>query len=195
VAFLATALRFMPRDASGRRRLPRIIDQSVGMYLMRRLLGGSVDVVEETDLLDEPPSTGVPASAGLGAGLAAGGGFARSPRPTMPSRFVVSRSNDRSRLVARPVFPGLISVRPPAVRGARTRPASALALQRRIAGAVAVAIVAIVAVLGVAIGPHTFDGAALSATGTPAPPSATPTTAPTSTLVSTVAPTPPPAAP
>jgi hypothetical protein len=43
LAFVAILNRFAFRDASGQFRLPRIVDQSVGMWVLRRMLGRPTD--------------------------------------------------------------------------------------------------------------------------------------------------------
>ncbi|HEU4572261.1 MAG TPA: hypothetical protein VFR93_06200 [Candidatus Limnocylindrales bacterium] len=43
LAFVAILIRFAFRDASGQFRLPRIVDQSVGMWILRRMLGRPTD--------------------------------------------------------------------------------------------------------------------------------------------------------
>ena len=39
LGFVAIAVRFLPRDAAGQVRLPRVVEDSIGMWAVRRLTG------------------------------------------------------------------------------------------------------------------------------------------------------------
>ena len=156
VALVAIALRFMPRDRRGARRLPRVIDESLGMYVLRGALGRR----------REPAGDAEPVLRPIVGGIARHARGASTPALTLPTRVVVSGSHAQAGPLAWPRMVAPIEARPPALRPSQTTPPSALALQRRIAGSVA-AIAAAIAVLGVLLVPRPFEGAVLSATGTP----------------------------
>ena len=163
-AFAAIAWRFLPRSAEGSGRFRRVIDESVGMWLLRRVLGRSTDPSGLTDdiAIPEPDVDEIAYRIGV----------ADAPPPTLPTRLVVSKtpSTNESGSSApggaiRPATVGIHGGSPRQRRSAR--PSGALAAQRRSAGAVALAVVAI-AVTTLALGARRFDGEVLSATGTPA---------------------------
>jgi hypothetical protein len=161
-AFVAIVWRFMPRADDGSMRLPTLIDESVGMWLVRRALGRTGDADRPAE--DEAPPD--PLRNEIANGTVAPG----SPMPTLPTRFVVSSASFRAQpTTPTQAAPGrLASVERPPVYAARPRrPSGALAAQRRTAGAVALAVVAI-AVTIVALGTRQLGGEVLSATGTPA---------------------------
>ena len=163
-AFVAIAWRFLPLPTEGSGRFRRVIDESVGMWLLRRALGRSTDPSGLVDdiAIPEPDVDEIAYRIGV----------AHAPPPTKPTRLVASKT------------PGIHGGVPRRRRSAR--PSGTLAAQRRSAGAVALAVVAI-AVTTLALGARRFDGEVLSATGTPAgfvavpSPSAEPSSAPSST--------------
>jgi hypothetical protein len=176
VALAAIVWRFAPRSADGSMRLPTLVDRSVGMWLLRRALGRTGDA---EPVADDAGSAATDWNANAGRNIAPG-----SPLPTMPTRFVVSSASFR----AQPATPDASPQREPSSRtspvaslAARSasagrgstyvtrprRPSGALAAQRRTAGAVALAVVAI-AVTMIALGTRQLDGQVLSVTGTPA---------------------------
>lgn len=53
LGFLAIAARFIARDASGEVRLPRIVNDSIGMWALRRLTGRRLGMPDEVDELDD----------------------------------------------------------------------------------------------------------------------------------------------
>jgi hypothetical protein len=166
VAIGAIMWRFLPRSADGAMRLPAVLDESLGMYVLRRALGRPTEpadaevrapIVEPT--IDQ---------------LITRIGVPTAPPPTQPTRFVVSRAPS-----------GLSPVRAGSPLGAggtrrAARPPSALAAQRRWAGAVTLAVVA-VALVTLALGARQLDGGVLSATGTPAVATAGPSIEPSPT--------------
>jgi hypothetical protein len=175
VALVAIVWRFTPRTADGAMRLPTLIDRSVGMWLLRRALGRVGDADRVAD--DTPPAA-PDWEANASRNVVPG-----APLPTVPTRFVVSSASFRPQ-PATPVQPlreaGSRTVPVPslAARSASAghgstyvarprRPSGALAAQRRLAGAVALAVVAI-AVTTIALGMRQVDGQVLSVTGTPA---------------------------
>jgi hypothetical protein len=149
IALVAIGWRFMPRSADGSMRLPTLLDESVGMWLIRRALGR--EGADRREAQDE---------------IAYRIGVPGAPQPTTPTRVVVS--SVRSRLEptgpsqVAPVLPR--AAHPPTQR---RRPSGALAAQRRTAGVVALAVVAI-AVTTVALSSRHLDGEVLGATGMPA---------------------------
>lgn len=179
LGFLAIIVRFLPRDAAGRIQLPRIIDQSIGMWLVRRA------IARRRAQQSRPAQPARPDVV--------------PPRPdVVPPRPWIARP-------ARPlVVPPEPAVAQPAratvarvPRGLRLQPSEAY---RRGAARVAQGLVAVVALttvltVGFALGmvalrPPTAAGEVLAATGTPGPPpNATAsqvtadTTAPTAAIV------------
>ena len=139
LGFIAIVVRFVPRDEAGGARLPRMVDDSIGMWAIRRISGRSPD------------------------GGAATRGAAR-PTSREPGRFVVSAS----RLQAIGVRPAGVARRGSAVRRQRRwDPADSVTLQRRLAAIAAVLVVGVVALAVVLIlrGPR---GEVRGATGAPA---------------------------
>lgn len=175
VALAAIVWRFAPRSADGSMRLPTLVDRSVGMWLLRRALGRTGDA---EPVADDAGSAATDWNAKAGRNVAPG-----SPLPTMPTRFVVSSASFRAQPApeASPQREPSSRTTPVASLAARSasaghrstyvtrprRPSGALAAQRRSAGAVALAVVAI-AVTMIALGTRQLDGQVLSVTGTPA---------------------------
>jgi PKD domain-containing protein len=89
LGMLAIAIRFAPRAPSGEVLLPRVIENSIGMWALRRLTGRR---------LAEPPQDAAAADPGLFvedverrlAGGGAGPSAAVQPVPSLPTRAVVS---------------------------------------------------------------------------------------------------------
>jgi len=172
IAFVAIVWRFVPRSADGSMRLPAVIDESIGMWLLRRVVHRPIrpsDPLEEVAIA-EPDADEIAYRIGVPGALP----------PTLPTRFVVAQapSNADPSLADLPVMlttptrsPG-VDVRDGSVlRRPARRPSGALAAQRRWAGAVALAVVAI-ALTTLALGARQFDGEVLSMTGTPGAPGA-----------------------
>lgn len=161
VAFAAIGMRFLPRDESGAVRLPATVDDSIGMWAIRRLLRrpttSTTSAVREAGHLVEPSEDEIAYRIGVPG----------APQPTVPTRFIVSANRPqahplpaKARPAAVPVIAGL-----PRQRRSQARP-NALQLQRRAAGVVALTLVvgAVVALASVSSRPQ---GGVLSATGTP----------------------------
>jgi hypothetical protein len=158
VALVAIAWRFMPRSVDGSMRLPTLLDESVGMWLIRRALGREGADRREAEEVAWPE----PAQDEIAYRI----GVPGAPQPTTPTRVVVSSARSR----VEPAGPGQVApVLPRAAHptSQRRRPSGALAAQRRTAGVVALAVVAI-AVTTVALSSRHLDGEVLGATGTPA---------------------------
>jgi hypothetical protein len=164
VAFIAIIWRFLPRAADGSIRLPAIIDESVGMWLVRSALGRATDPTDP-DELDFPE----PAEDEIAYRI----GVPGAPPPTMPTRVVVSQAPSKAESALSSSALGAVPPIGPGVghrsRGAHraARPTGALAAQRRWAGAAALAAL-IIAVATVVLGSRQLGGEVLSATGTPA---------------------------
>jgi hypothetical protein len=162
IAFVAIVWRFLPRSAEGAVGLPRIIDESVGMWMLRRALGRPTEPVEPVDeAIAEPALDEIVYRIGVPG----------APPPTLPVRLVVSKAPSNAEpappATSQPVAPlGTVVADRPAGRRRRTRPSGALAAQRRFAGVVALAVVAI-ALTTLALGSRQLRGAVLSVTGTP----------------------------
>jgi hypothetical protein len=169
VGLVAIAVRFVPRDAHGARRFPRVIDESIGMAAIRGVLRRA------------PARRAAPEAAAYEAVAATATeptveeiayriGVAGAPAPTIPTRLIVSRGS----LQAHP--PAILVLEPAPttpVRGQlaerrrlQAHPASSLGLQRRIAGVVAASAVLIAAV-ALVFTPRGIEGGVLSATGLP----------------------------
>jgi hypothetical protein len=163
VALAAIAIRFVPRTAAGSVLLPRIVDESVGMWALRRLTGRPLwtraDAATEEGVTDAAPMDAGAAPSAIAAAGTTG------PTTITPTRYVPSRR--------RPPQPQTHPVRDlanrqAARRRAQERVAARARLERRIAafGALAAALIVSGVVLGVALMPRP-TGAVLSATGTP----------------------------
>jgi pyruvate/2-oxoglutarate dehydrogenase complex dihydrolipoamide acyltransferase (E2) component len=183
LGFLAILVRFIARDASGEVRLPRIVDDSIGMWTLRRLSGRRLGQGDGDDELDDglviDPNAADATRVALGAAVAATSRRARS-------RAAVSAHMGS----ATPVLD--LRRRQQARLGRRRSPS-----MRRLAAFAAIAAVLIVAIaVGAAIGAAdrspSPQGEVLAATGhpqlsapTPAPtgkPSPKATAKPTPTL-------------
>jgi hypothetical protein len=133
--YVAIVLRFAPRDASGKRRLPQAVDDSVGMFTIRRLLG------RPTDLPDEEPQV-----------------FAAVPTPREVAYRIGADGASRPSVRARPtlaiddIAPQIRPTAPAATDfiRARTRWNPGLGLQRRLAGALVLLLIVIVVIAIVA---------------------------------------------
>lgn len=158
VALIAIAVRFVPRDGRGRAQLPAIVDQSVGMWAIRQVVGQPDD-----------PDAEVPETFAVQPTfeeIAYRIGVAGATKPILrmiPPPSAVGRSASAGP-VADPV------------RRIRSRPGAkaGLGLQRRVA-AVFACILAVGIAAVVAISQPSGEGAVLGATGTPA--AGTPTAA------------------
>ncbi|HET7703848.1 MAG TPA: fibronectin type III domain-containing protein [Candidatus Limnocylindrales bacterium] len=188
LGFLAILVRFLPRDPAGQVRLPRIVDQSIGMWVLRRAIArrrgerSRVDeVAPDVDRSSDHRTAGATAT-----------GPAAEASVASPVRLVVSSSSRPTSADGPP--PALAQPAPPTVR----RPSRALRLRpgeadrRRVArvaqGLAAVVALTTVLVVGFALAgaalrpTSTPDGAVLAATATPGPSprsTATPVTADT----------------
>ena len=125
VAFVAIVARFLPRDAAGRRRLPRIVDESVGMYIVRRSLGRPTEAASDLAKVGVDATAEVPEDE-----IAYRIGVPGAPEPTVPTRFVVSQAQPQAHPIP-PVVPitdaaGRRRQAPgsPTWRGARAVPAA-----------------------------------------------------------------------
>jgi hypothetical protein len=146
LGFFAIFVRFAPRDEAGRARLPRIVDDSIGMWALRRLTGRPL---WDGGMLGDP---------------AAAAGSA----PT--SRYLASTSRLRQLGVrpAQSLSPRHVAVTRPignaTVDRRQARPAATVVLQRRLAAIAAVLVVGVV-VLAMVMAPRATSGQALDATG------------------------------
>jgi hypothetical protein len=173
LGFLAILTRFLPRDATGGIVLPRIVDDSIGMYVLRRMTGRrlgerpwaadetaearhvrtAATAVSAADLESDEPVLG-PARLG--------------PTPVVPVRSVVSRS--QAHRLSEPPLPVVPLRAPPTVRRDQARRRGLVAALPTI-GAIAAAL-AVIAVgaglLSIVVGPREpLQGDVLGATGTP----------------------------
>jgi hypothetical protein len=161
IAFVAIVWRFLPRAEDGSIRLPRVIDDSVGMWVIRSALGRETDAPDPDDVIPEPPADEIAYRIGVPG----------APPPTVPTRVVVSGAPSRAGPLLSPSPQGSVPpIGPVAGDGSvgrrRTRPTGALAAQRRWAGAAALAAVG-VAVTTLVLASRQLNGDVLSATGTP----------------------------
>jgi PKD domain-containing protein len=166
LGFVAIIVRFVPRDESGRARLPRIVDDSIGMWALRRITGRR--------LWDRSGAIDGVSSARSRAAVTGRRGAANGAAPDAPARYAASAARLRQlgirpadslpprRLpVARPVGSATIHRR-------QARPAATVVLQRRLAAIAAVVVVGVVA-LAVIAAPRAPSGDVLGATGGPGP--------------------------
>ena len=155
VAFVAIVWRFLPRSESGAITMPTVVDQSIAMWLVRRALRRPAGQSAEEIPVAEPDEDEIAFRIGVPG----------APPPTLPTRFVVSQTMSRAEPVP-PVRPTLGAGDLAVGRRSTSRPSGALAAQRRWAGAVALAVVAIT-ITTLALGSRRLGGEVLSATGTP----------------------------
>lgn len=189
LGFVAVIARFIPRDDAGRARLPAIVDNSIGMWALRRMTG--------RPLWEQPDGIGPRAGRNIG-------GSTARPAQGASTRYAASPSRLQA-LGIRPAGAARRSTstrRPPMATPARVRDASTdRRREERAAGSTVilrrlVAIIAIIAIAAVAIwvafvphGPGAPRGEVLAATSQPADnlanPAATPSpstlTAPSAT--------------
>ncbi len=161
VAFVAIAARFAPRDERGARQLPRVVDESIGMYAVRQALRVSTEATEvtgatasglepepdEVEPIVEPTLEQIVQRIGV-------------PPPVIPAVLMAVQEPEEPAAVGQRRVAGSDTVdgRPPP---------SALETQRRLAAVAALAIL-VVAVVAGATFPRAVDGAVLGVTGTPA---------------------------
>ncbi|HEX5014103.1 MAG TPA: hypothetical protein VFV72_08060 [Candidatus Limnocylindrales bacterium] len=177
IAFVAIAARFMPRDATGARRLPRIVDESIGMYVVRRALGRPTEAASDRAAAHAEAAAKVDEDA-----IAYRIGVPGAPAPTVPTRFVVSGARPQAHKIP-PVVP--VTARPTGVTRPQARRRGLAPLLRPLAGILTVMVVVLAAFAAVSL-PARPDEAVLSATGTP------PAGAPTAPVVSPSGPAAPP---
>jgi len=124
LGFLAVVTRFIARDEHGEIRLPRIVDDSIGMWVLRRITGRRLWERPWDEEIDDPasnPHASDATRAALGAIEAASGADPTlAPHPIPPSHarptgYIASRR----RTQAHPIRPGMASPTP--VRDLRRR--------------------------------------------------------------------------
>jgi len=150
VAFwlLAIVARFLPRDAAGEVQLPDIVDGSIGMYTIRRLLRRPTDPFDEPEAYEIIPTRDE---------VAYRIGTAGAARPMLRLRPRSAGDDSRPRTAA-PTSADLIR--------ARIRRKSGLVQQRRLA-AVLVTVLGGIVIGVVTLIPQSAEGGVLGATGTP----------------------------
>lgn len=124
LGFIAIVVRFVPRDEAGRALLPRLVDDSIGMWALRRI-------------------TRRPLGSG-GAGTSGAGG----PAYPASTRFVVSAARLQALGVRRA---GAARLGSAGRRQGRRDAADSLKLQRRLAAIAAVLVIGVVALAVVLI--------------------------------------------
>jgi hypothetical protein len=156
-AFVAIGLRFAPQDEAGHRHLPKVVDESVGMFTIRQALRRPTLTAADRAAVKAEAEAKAEADA-----IAYRIGVPGAPKPTVPTRFVVSKAPPQAHQIP-PVVP--VATRP--VAGARpmARKSGALPLQRRIAGVFTVLVVVLAAFAAQSL--PRGQGGVLSATGTP----------------------------
>jgi hypothetical protein len=100
LGFLAILARMLPRDAAGRAVLPRIVDDSIGMWALRRLTGRPL---WERPWDDDP--TADPVAPSVTADLHGTADRPTGPTRVEPIRYVVSRSQAHPVATPPPVKP------------------------------------------------------------------------------------------
>src|SRR6187402_1438817 len=137
VAFIAIGARFVPRDASGARRLPRVVDESVGMYVVRRALGRPTEAASDRPAGHDEAPANVAEDA-----IAYRIGVPGAPTPTVPSKFVVSTAKPQAHKIP-PIAP--VATRPVVGGRPQARRAGFVPIWRRFGGVAAVFVVILVA--------------------------------------------------
>lgn len=181
LGFIAIIVRFMPRDEAGGVRLPTIVDNSIGMWALRRLTGRPLwERADDIGTIGAgQAAVAVPARA---ASVSIGFGDLRPGRPVPlpPTQFMATRSRFEALGIrragdAQPPGPAASHfVATPIVSSSARRPPQAhpvgpVAVQRRLAALLAILIVAILAIV-VAIVPRGtsgLNGGVLGETGQP----------------------------
>jgi len=181
LGFIAIIVRFMPRDEAGGIRLPTIVDNSIGMWALRRLTGRPL--WERTDDIGTigagQAAVAVPARA-ASVSIGFGDLHRTRPVPRPPTQFMATRSRFEALGIrragdAQPPGPAASHfVATPIVSSSARRPPQAhpvgpVAVQRRLAALLAILIVAVLAIV-VAIVPRGtsgLSGGVLGETGRP----------------------------
>jgi hypothetical protein len=181
LGFIAIIVRFTPHDEAGGIRLPTIVDNSIGMWALRRLTGRPL-----WERADEIGTSGagqaalaIPARA---ASVSIGFGDFRParPLPVAPTQFMATRSRlealgirgagdarppgpAKSHFVATPIVSSSAGRRPQA------HPVGPVAAQRRLAALLAILIVAVLAIVVAVVprGTSGLSGDVLGETGRP----------------------------
>lgn len=169
LGFIAITVRFVPRDASGRARLPQMVEDSIGMWAVRRLTG-QADADREDDRDEDGPAS--PRIDGHGRDPATRfDAFPIGPVPIAPTRFVPSSSTQMRPMgqigagsVRQPVTSPIIELK---ISRRRPRPNGNVATERRLVAVAALLVVGVV-VLGIVLAPRSPRGEVLGATGSPA---------------------------
>jgi len=162
LGLVAVVVRFLPRTEAGRVVLPRVIDASIGMWVLRRLSGRPLGAAPEAEPFDAAAHVGDVerrlAGRAVPPSVTAAGAIRPRGHVVLPSPHPVA--DLAARLAAR---------RGPAI-AVETVPRSPTPWRRRMGalGALAAAGLVVVIVLGVALLPSEGGrGAVLSATATP----------------------------
>jgi hypothetical protein len=166
LGFVAIITRFITRDEAGQLRLPRVVDDSIGMWALRRITGRRLwerpwdD--EQPDQIEFDAGFSDPTRAALGA-MARANAADSMPGPTkvVPARYVAARHRKRE-IVASPT-PVLDLRRRTEAQQRRSR---RLPWRAIVVSAGAVLIVGAI-IIGLSIGRGALTGAVLSATGRP----------------------------
>jgi hypothetical protein len=181
LGFIAIIVRFMPRDEAGGIRLPTIVDNSIGMWALRRLTGRPL-----WERVDEIGTSGagqaalaVPARA-ASASIGFGDFHPARPVPLPPTQFMATRSRLEALGIrgagdAQPPGPATSHfVATPIVSSSARRPPQAhpvgpVAAQRRLAALLAILIVAVLAIVVAVVprGTSGLSGDVLGETGRP----------------------------
>ncbi|HEY8438289.1 MAG TPA: hypothetical protein VIK65_06715, partial [Candidatus Limnocylindrales bacterium] len=144
VGLVAIAIRFVPRTDAGHVLLPRVVDESVGMWALRRVTGRALWARPDGSTAEPGADTSEPENGAATSPIPAAAG------PTMitPTRYVPSR-RPLPQPQSHPVRD--LANRQAARRRLRERAAARARLERRIAafGALAAALIVSGVVLGV----------------------------------------------
>jgi hypothetical protein len=167
LGFVAIAVRFLPRDAAGQVRLPRVVEDSIGMWAVRRLTG-----LADTDPEDDGDTSG-PATAPDRKAPTRFDAAPIGPAPIAPTVFVPSGSpmqvppvwDAGARPARHPVTSPIIELK--VARRRPPRQSASVATERRLVALAALLVVGIV-VLGIVLAPRGSRGEVLGATGSPA---------------------------
>jgi hypothetical protein len=166
LGFVAIVARFITRDETGQIRLPRIVDDSIGMWALRRITGRRLwerpwdD--EQPEQIELDPTSSDPTRAALGTIARANATDpSLGPAKVAATRYVASRHRKRE-IVASPT--PVLDLR--RRQNAERRRSSRLP-RGAIVASVGAALIVGAIVIGLSIGRGALNGAVLSSTGRP----------------------------
>jgi len=150
LGFIAIFLRFAPRDEAGRAQLPRVIDDSIGMWALRRLAGRNLgDWTDDLEVVDGSAAMALERRLG-----SIGGGRPSGQMSSAATRYAASAARFQA-LGIRPAG-SVARQRRPGARplgrvqigsGLEAQPAEPFVLERRLAATAAALVLVIVGIV------------------------------------------------